>query len=202
MSFALTAPLFTSLVAAETATAFIQPPRAIGFIIPECVVQETHSDRLQVTQHPVELGAAISDHAFVLPFEVSIRFGFSGVAGPAARFGFGSGAGSFPGVMIGIYAALQGLMQQREPFVIITGKRLYQNMLLTDMEVTTDQHTENVLMVEAHCQQVIIVATSSVPATPAQNQQLAPKTIEQTSLGSVQLQPVSQPTVAGFGSGP
>jgi len=202
MSFALTAPLFTSLIAAETATAFIQPPRIIGFIIPECVVQENHSDRLQITQHPVEIGTAISDHAFMLPFEVTIRFGFSGVAGPAARLGFGSGLGSFPGVMVGIYTSLQQLMQQREPFTIITGKRLYQNMLLVDMQVTTDQHTENVLMVEAHCQQVIIVATSSVPATPAQNQQLAPRTVESTSIGNVQPQPVSPPSVTGFGSGP
>jgi len=70
------------------------------------------------------------------------------------------------------------------------------------MEVTTDQHTENVLMIEVHCQQVIITSTSSVPATAAQDQAFPGKTVEPSSTGSVPATPSGQPTISGFGSGP
>lgn len=53
------------------------PVRVIGTIIPDVVVEEHHRDQLVITDHPVERGAAISDHAFKLPVEVEIRCGFS-----------------------------------------------------------------------------------------------------------------------------
>jgi hypothetical protein len=41
--------------------------RKIGVIIPDVVVSEKHSDTLEITEHPVETGAAISDHAYKRP---------------------------------------------------------------------------------------------------------------------------------------
>jgi soluble lytic murein transglycosylase-like protein len=49
--------------------------RKIGMIIPDVVVSEKHSDTLEITEHPVETGAAISDHAYKRPSEVVMEVG-------------------------------------------------------------------------------------------------------------------------------
>jgi hypothetical protein len=156
----------------------MKPPRMLGYVIPDVTIEERHSDRLQVTQHPVELGANISDHAFMLPFELSLRYGWSG----SSSFGG-------PLYVQEIYQQLLFLQKSRIPFDIITGKRVYQNMLLLAIETPTDSHTEEVLMVELHCQQVIIVSTSSTPATPTSAQAQPAQTAGDLPTG--QQQPVA-----------
>jgi len=46
-------------------------------IIAPATIEEKHIDRMEVTRHPVERGAAISDHAFALPSEVILHIGWS-----------------------------------------------------------------------------------------------------------------------------
>lgn len=48
-----------------------------NFIIPQVVVSERAHDRSQITTHPVEQGAAITDHAIRLPVEVTVMIGWS-----------------------------------------------------------------------------------------------------------------------------
>lgn len=36
----------------------------IGVLIPSVVVSEKHTDTLEITEHPVEVGAAVADHAY------------------------------------------------------------------------------------------------------------------------------------------
>src|SRR5580765_3610075 len=168
-------------------TLFFKPTRMISFIIPDCAIQERHSDRVQVTQQPVEYGAMISDHAIIMPKELSIRYAWWDGAFP---FDFGHAQQ--------IYDQLLTLQQTREPFDVLTGKRQYTNMVLTDMEVTTDQHTENVLIVEMHLQEVIIVNTSSSAAAPQSTQALPSQTAGQVSQGQQQLSGPSTPSITGF----
>ncbi len=42
---------------------------------PDVVVEEVHRDALAITQHPVEQGASITDHAYRLPAVVEVRMG-------------------------------------------------------------------------------------------------------------------------------
>lgn len=51
-------------------TLFHQQSRKIGLIVPSVVVSEKHSDTLEITEHPVEIGAAVADHAYKRPSEV------------------------------------------------------------------------------------------------------------------------------------
>lgn len=177
-------------------TLFFKPTRMLGFIIPDCAIEERHLDRMQVTQHPVETGANISDHAFLLPFEVSVRYGWWD---GAFAFEFGHAAE--------IYGQLQQLMKNRQPFDITTGKRIYHDMLITEMETTSDQHTENVLIVEMRCQQIFIVETRSVPASTLGSSDqadhtLPERTAPQVSVGQQQLSAPSTPSITGLTSGP
>lgn len=155
----------------------------LGPIIPDCAVEEHHVDRLEITQHPVELGASVSDHAFMLPFEVSLRYGWSNSA--LANFG---GSENY---IDEIYYQLQGLQQSRQPFNIVTGKRLYQNMMLCELDVVTDARSEKALMVEAMCRQVIIVSTQAVSIAPNPSTDAAPDVASQQNLGVQQPTPTS-----------
>lgn len=156
----------------------LKPARNIGGIIPDVTIEENHSDRLEITHHPVELGANISDHAYMQPFEVTLRYAWSD-----------SDFLRPPGFSVIAYEQLQALQQSRTPFAIITGKRLYTSMLLQEIQVTTDNHSENALMVTLHCQQVIIVTTQSASLTPTQTN--AAQAQSQIDRGNVQTVPTA-----------
>lgn len=149
------------------AFSFPQSRRRIGIIVPTVVVSEAHSDTLQITQHPVENGAPISDHAYMLPASVTMELGFAG--GGSLLDGVdttkifdidtGLSLGESPQV---VYQKLQDQQQSRTPLDVITGKRQYKNMLIKSMDVTTNASTENVLSCKLVLQQVIITETQKV----------------------------------------
>lgn len=179
----------------------IKPKRAIGAFEAQVVIEETHHDELEITDHPIEQGASISDHAFKRPAEVTIRCGWSdspasnlpNVIGNLAVF-----AGSAVSQVRDIYQKLLNLQQQRIPFDVYTGKRYYQNMLIKTLSTTTNKQTENSLVITAVLRQVILVTTQTVTvSTPAANQ-TDPQTTQPTAnAGSVSLKPAPN-----FNSGP
>ena len=149
----------------STFAAILIRSRIIGGVIPDVTIREVHRDDLIITDHPVETGAAISDHAFKRPVEVEMLCGWSN-----------STAGT-EGYVEAVYAALQALQAIRIPFIVLTGKRLYRNMLIAGLQVQTDQTTESALMVSCRLREVIITSTrqTAVPtASQARPQQTAP----------------------------
>lgn len=154
----------------------IRQNRSIAGIIPDVTIEESHRDELTVTEHPVEQGAQISDHAFKNPAEVICRYGWSNSSGSA---GFAAtlipgGLGALPGVsnlaqggvsgpdVAEVYQTLLTLQESRQPFDLVTGKRVYNNMLIRSLQLHTDASTENALMVTAVMREVIIVQTQTV----------------------------------------
>lgn len=142
-------------------TLFQQQTRKIGLIVPSVVISEKHSDTLEITEHPVEVGAAISDHAYRRPSEVVMQVGFAGggsLLDLLDTTSFGLSAGLSPRE---VYQNLLDLQNSRVPFDVVTGKRLYSNMLIRAMEVTTERSTENVLSAVLTLREVIITSTST-----------------------------------------
>ena len=60
-------------------------------LVPHAVIEERHVDRLQITEHPVETGTVVADHAYMLPARVVIRCIWSN-SPPAAGNLFGAAA--------------------------------------------------------------------------------------------------------------
>lgn len=144
---------------------FVKPYRTLDFIVPDCAVEERHSDRLVITEHPVEQGAAISDHAYKLPAELVLRYGWS------------DSTGGFEQYSIFVYQRLLALQEERRPFVIYTGKRVYPNMLIASIDTSSDAANEHSMVATIVCRQVIIVTTTvtNVPApSAAQSQNVKP----------------------------
>lgn len=57
-----------------------------GTIVAQAVIEESHHDELVITEHPVEQGAPIADHAYKRPAEVVIRCAWSN--SPSGSGGF------------------------------------------------------------------------------------------------------------------
>ncbi|MDE9474206.1 hypothetical protein KKJ12_15050 [Xenorhabdus bovienii] len=153
-------------------TLFSQNTRKIEMIVPSVVISEKHMDATEITEHPVQRGAAISDHAYDKPSEVTMEIGFAG--GGSLIDGFDTSKIKLfdldTGATLGkspkeVYEQLLKLKASKEPFDVTTGKRQYKNMLIRAIEVTTDKTSENVLMVTLTLREVIIVETQTAPVT-------------------------------------
>jgi hypothetical protein len=138
-------------------------------------ISEEHHDETQITDHPVEQGATISDHAYRMPSRLRMRMGWSGaMAGTgvsifgiqvptlAGVFGLDGYAGS--AFLQSVYAELLGVQSNRELLTIYTGKRSYTNMLIATIDERTTQETENVLILDVMFREIILVNTQVVQA--------------------------------------
>jgi hypothetical protein len=125
------------------------PRRRIENFEAECTVTEEHSDELTITEHPVEYGAAINDHAFKRPSEVRVRIGWT-----AAYTG---------GDVRTIYEQLLALQGSRQPFEVFTGKRAYRNMLVASLTTQTNSGLEYTFLADVVLRQIILVSTQTIP---------------------------------------
>lgn len=144
------------------ALGLIRPTRKIGDIVANVTMEEKHHDVLEITDHPVERGANISDHAFKRPNEVTIRCGWSDSVGTIGADGeqvdSGTGVGSTS--VADIYQQLLTLQASAVPVDVYTGKRKYTDMLLQSITTETDAKTEYSLICLIVLRQVIIVNTT------------------------------------------
>lgn len=112
--------------------------RSIGGVALDVVISESHKAELEIAEHPVERGAKISDHAWRKPYSVEIE----GVS-----------------LDVGTYDALLDVQRAAEPFDLVTGLKVYENMLLKELKGDRDKEKARVSYVTATCQEVIIVST-------------------------------------------
>jgi hypothetical protein len=133
-----------------TSGLFVPQRRSIGGFPAQIVIEEVERDELTITEHPVEQGAPIADHAFKRPSEVTIRAGWS-----ATEAGDLSADGG------GIYSILLRMQAALQPFNVFTGKRSYKDMLIASLVVETDEKSEFALMATITCRQIILVSTST-----------------------------------------
>ena len=165
----------------DDAFALIRRPGAsIDSLVPDVMIRENARDATAVTDHPVEVGAAISDHAFMLPEEIEMLLGWSDSTGGA--IGYSDEA----------YEMLLDLQKQRQPFELTTGRRSYKDMLITGIQETRDDKTSNVLMVSVRMRRVIITQTQTTSAGAPNSAQANPaKTGSTIDRGQQQLKPVT-----------
>ncbi|WP_313817913.1 phage baseplate protein [Cupriavidus sp.] len=149
-------------------------PKTIGPVKIGCTFEEAHQDELQITEHPVEKGAQINDHAFKLQPEVTIQCGWSN-ADLAALIGTLESlftGGGLPSVdyISSVYSQLIALQETRQPFDVVTSTRMYHDMLFKSLRVVKDQKTGEALSVTATLKQIRIVQTQATRLPPKENQ--------------------------------
>lgn len=182
----------------------IDPKRSIGSIVAHVTMEEISSDELQITEHPVERSANITDHAFKRPPDLMIRCGWSNASLAGVIGGFQGlltalqGGDAFGSDYVsGVYNQLLALQESRVPFDVATGKRLYTNMLMRSLGVTTDEKSEYTLMVTAVFKQVVIVQTQAT-TLPSKDNQANPSATAETSDTGVKQVATSYPAPGGW----
>lgn len=156
--------------------ATIIPRRSIGPFNATVTLEEIASDDLEITQHPVQQGATITDHAYLKPATVSIKIMFNAADAPLAE----------------TYAKLRQLQASREPFDVVTGKRAYKNMLFKSLGQTNDAQTENVLSISAELQEIFIVQVETTTVPPRKQQANPGKTGATENAGQKSAQPAPE----------
>lgn len=148
----------------------------MGGLVFDAVFEETHESDLEVTDNPVETGVVVSDHAFMKPLRVSLSAGVSDVVlNPISASDPFASSSSRPKLA---FKLLQELQAKAEPFDLVTGLKLYPNMICTSIRTSQDKDTANVLVFEAELREVLIVNTRTVkykPTAAATKRQVAPK---------------------------
>ena len=166
-------------------------------IIPDLAIRERHSDRLGITAHPIQTGAAVTDHAFVMQPEFTLEFGWSNssIAGIIQDF---KGT-SFSDVLSGnlgegyvkkVYAKVSALQQSRQLCTVVTGKRQYKNVLIESVETYTDASTAYSMIISMNCKalQLVHVATTSTTNIKQDSQAKPSSTSPEQGGGTKQLQ--------------
>jgi hypothetical protein len=145
----------------------------------QVVISEETNDTLTITKQPVQTGASITDHAYQEPTVFTMTFlqqvGSSNtdigsnvkntldqLRSPFANDGLAN-----------LYAGFLDLQSSREPFKVVTPKRIYNNMLLAVLRQNTDKRTENILSLSCTFQQVILVSVGSVQVSPGSQRNAA-----------------------------
>ena len=132
------------------------PRRSVGGFTATLTIDEVGTDELVITDHPVQSGASVTDHAYLKPASLNLR----------AQWG--DGEAGMP--LDELYSRLRELQSSRVPFDVITGRRSYSDMLIKTLTVTTDQSTNGILAVSFQLQQIIIVQVEAVTIPPRAKQ--------------------------------
>lgn len=171
----------------QLAGGYLKPLRSIGNIVPDVVIEEAHNDVVQVTEHPVEKGAEINDHAFKRPAELIIFCGWSQSSPSNSNLLIANPIGEFisgPEYIKEAYKTLLSYQAAREPLEVFTGKRTYSNMLIVGLTTVTDRRSEYILAVYVRLREVIIVETSATTIPPKAQQALPQATQPPANAGS------------------
>ena len=112
----------------------------IGPVPISCVLTEKHISDIEISEIPIETGAAVTDHAYVRPKKVTLD-----VADDAAAATFN---------------ALVAFQESRVPFTLVTGLSVYKNMLIKSLDADRDASFSRVLRCKVDLQEIIIVDTA------------------------------------------
>lgn len=189
---------------------FRSQPTTIDSIELGCSISETHTSKVEVTEHPVEEGFAVTDHARPMPDEVSIEglvtdtplsraqqrrtveaFGITFESASEAEHIRGQ-----PGYAAQAYAKLLDLHDHPRLITIVTELRRYENMLMTSLAVPRNKDVGDSLRFTASFKTVRIVSnkltvakkTRTAPKKVSTGKQVTKKTEEPTRKKSIAFQ--------------
>jgi hypothetical protein len=151
----------------------------------DAVMRAAHDQRVIKTLNPIQTGAAISDHAFVLPARLEVEIHQSDAMQSFNLSQWVSG----PSKSVSAYQTLISLMKQRLPLQIATPLRTYDNMLIINVSSEETKDTTYSLNARVAFEELL---TASVTAVGSASQQASsiPQVTNQTTTGQVQPQTV------------
>jgi len=168
----------------------------------DAVLELEHEQRLEKTRHPVQTGADLSSHAYLMPPRVVMYVGMSD-----AMAAYASGAnnanttsatpntvtpfsGGSTSKSVNAYQTMITLQAARSPLTVTTRLRTYTNMLITAISPREDFKTITGLKMRVEFEQIFTATTSTSVTGSASIASLSavsarPDATQQTGLGQV-----------------
>lgn len=145
---------------------------AIGAIQLDATIRESHSYRNRVTNHPIETGSFVTDHVYSEPISLELEGEITDT--PVQIFSLLAGLSQR---RIEAFEQLVALKETRDVITVVTGLKIYNNMVIEDFDANRDQKTGRKLSFTARFQEVRKVASQVVgitaeKAAPAQKDQV------------------------------
>lgn len=123
-----------------------------------------HTSRLTITDHPVQTGAAVTDHAFLQPRELSMDVAMSNVNESAVPGQFSGGYSR----SVQAFNILKELQRLRVPIQVHTRLGLYPNMLIEVLTAPDDYTMLDGLRCTVTFREILVaqVTTVQISARP------------------------------------
>lgn len=138
----------------------------IGELKLDASVQEDHTASARITTNPVEDGSVVADHVVLEPETLSID---GIITDDPITYHMRPGEPGAEGRSRAIdgYQLLLKLLEERQPLTVVTGLRVYRDMVLTRVSVPRQADTGAALRFTAELTRVRIVSSQVVPMNRA-----------------------------------
>jgi hypothetical protein len=130
----------------------------------DAFIRLDHVSKLKITEHPVQTGASITDHAYLEPKELTIEVGMSDAAKSLVSGQFSSDRSR----SVTAYKVLRELQDQRIPVQVLTRLGIYQNMMVESISVPDDYMSLYGLKASVVMREILVstVKTVKISARP------------------------------------
>jgi hypothetical protein len=167
--------------ASDTSTTPATPATAVTYYF-DAVLSLAHFQELRKTEHPVQSGASISDHAYLLPARVILEIGMSDVMDRYRHSDYTSD----PSKSVSAYQTFLYIQSLRTPITLSTRLKTYENMVIEDIRAHEDYRTVAALRATIVLSEIlqgsVVVQPSS--ARPQQSQSTASGGVQPQSIVS------------------
>lgn len=155
----------------------------IGGFFFDAYLRLDHTRKTKITQHPVETGAAITDHAYVEPAELIIEVGMSDACVSYVQGQFNQKYTR----SVSAIDTLWKLQEQRIPMDVLTRLKLYRNMLIEVISVPDDWQTINGLKATVTLREIEVVQVKTVTMNSKASSSKNPQKTATTNKGTQQV---------------
>ena len=121
----------------------------------DAVVQSDHTSELALTEHPVQNGAAVTDHSYLKPKTLTLHIGVSDCA-VGGNYGGGSARS------VNAYQLLLRLQREARPLTVTTRLHTYTNMMVKTITASEDYTTVHALDATITLQEIVVASVSTV----------------------------------------
>lgn len=164
----------------------------------DAVLSLEHEQRLELTRHPIQTGADISSHAYLMPASLVLYIGMSDAMDSYANDQSATTSPYYTpftgsdSKSVSAYLQLLSLQASRVPLTVTTRLRTYNNMLIAAIRPIEDHKTIAGLRARVEFQEIRTASISNQPVSAR------PSDTQNTGLGDVGAQPPSASTTNQF----
>lgn len=149
-----------------------------------------HESNLTITEHPIQSGASISDHAYMEPQSVTFEIGMSDVMKDIPSTAIKSFSGVESSRSANAYKILRQLQKDRIAINAITRLGTYNNMLIETISAPDDNKTLYGLKATVTLKEIFVVNVTTVKISKR------PHNTDKIHAGDIKVMPVSESLLA------